>query len=83
MGGGSSGAGNRRGPTARTHQKRPTLSWTDFCGLLEKHKKDTFDLDALIELPDEDEAEILADDSAQTARNIAKCVWDLTGYRYM
>jgi hypothetical protein len=75
--------GNHHGPTPRTHAARTTLLWADFTGLLEKHSKNPFELDALLELPDEDEAEILTDDSAQTAKNIAKHVWDLAGYQFM
>lgn len=80
---GVSGKGNRRGPVARTHEARPTLSWADLSGLLEKHNKEAFEVDALVELPDEDEAEIMADDGSQTAKNIAKRIWDWTGYRFM
>ncbi|KAJ7441818.1 hypothetical protein B0H11DRAFT_2348974 [Mycena galericulata] len=78
-------AGKRRGPTARAHEARPTLSWAEFSGLLEKHGKEVFELDAFVVLPaeEDDEAEIMADDGAETAKNIAKQVWDLTGHRFI
>ncbi|KAJ7501270.1 hypothetical protein B0H11DRAFT_2224604 [Mycena galericulata] len=74
-------AGKRRGPTARAHE---ALSWAEFSGLLEKHGKEAFELDAFVVLPaeEDDEAEIMADD-AETAKNIAQRVWDLTGHRFI
>ncbi|KAJ7509246.1 hypothetical protein B0H11DRAFT_2427551 [Mycena galericulata] len=70
-------ARKRRGPTARAHEARPTLSWAEFSGLLEKHGKEAFELDAFVMLPaeEDDEAEIMADDGAETAKNIAKRLW--------
>ncbi|KAJ6611087.1 hypothetical protein B0H10DRAFT_1953368 [Mycena sp. CBHHK59/15] len=75
--------GNHHGLAVQTHEACPTLSWDVLSGLLEKHSKEAFELDVFIELPEKDETEMLANESAQLARNIAKSVWDCTAYRFM
>lgn len=77
--------GNRRGPAIQPVERRPTLLWTNFISLLESHKEDAFELDALIDLMGLSIREALSEPMTNhgVATKISEEVWKATGYRYM
>ena len=80
--GGSQTPSKRRGPQAHDGSEvRMSLSWGDFIALVAKHKSDTFELDAEIDLAD---SELLGNDrdaeNQEIARDIANKIWKTIGY---
>ncbi|KDR65815.1 hypothetical protein GALMADRAFT_81451 [Galerina marginata CBS 339.88] len=59
-----------------------SLSWTDFIGLVTKHKSDAFELDAEINLEELLE-DIRVTEHQKIAREIANVLWNATGYRFI
>jgi hypothetical protein len=75
----------RKGPEARDGSEvRMSLSWADFMALVAKHKSDTFEVDAEIDLSN---SELLGGDrdaeNQVIARDIANKIWKTIGYRFV
>jgi hypothetical protein len=75
--------GNRKGPQPRGTVLRACLSWSEFIGLVSKHKDDAFELDAEVDLKDLSKSECCASGNSDIARRIAEETWKATCYRFM
>jgi hypothetical protein len=63
-------------------EMRLSLSWTDFIGLIAKHKADAFELDAELNLSELLDG-VQDPDNQDTVRKIAEKIWRTTDYRFM
>ncbi|KAJ7656928.1 hypothetical protein DFH06DRAFT_1328467 [Mycena polygramma] len=75
----------RRAPPVQPIQGYTTLEWSDCAALVEAHKNDAFELETFVAMTGESAKSTFrqVQSGKEVAAQVAKLLWDITGYRFI